>query len=291
MTTIRNIVVATDFSPGANMAVDRAVRLAQAHGASLRLLHVVDVSAWHSLMGVFDPQRLARQPPPDVLIKRRLTDLAASLAVQTGLQVEARFTVGKVEGAIHAYVVAHDTALLVVGSRAEPGMAGLGSTASKVVRSPICPVLIVRSSDPPSYDKVLCAVDLSEGSIRAAARAITLFPKTHHLLLCAVDPALERAFPMDAVAPEPTRSQSESMHSLAARQLGQLAQDLSGKTVYPVATQVVDDVPARVIVEQAAMLPADCVVVGHHGHGSERLLGSMAQHVLQHTARDVLVVP
>lgn len=58
MTTIRSIVVATDFSPGATAALERAVQLAVAHGASLRLLHAFDVSAWHSLKGVFDPQRL-----------------------------------------------------------------------------------------------------------------------------------------------------------------------------------------------------------------------------------------
>lgn len=38
MTTIRSIVAATDFSPGSYAVVERAVQLAVAHGASLRLL-------------------------------------------------------------------------------------------------------------------------------------------------------------------------------------------------------------------------------------------------------------
>ncbi|MDP3604200.1 MAG: universal stress protein, partial [Polaromonas sp.] len=80
MTTIRSIVAATDFSPGSVAAVDRAVQIALAHGASLRLLHAFEVSAWHSLKAVFDAQRLTMDPPPDVRMQQRLTQLAATLA-------------------------------------------------------------------------------------------------------------------------------------------------------------------------------------------------------------------
>ena len=126
MTLMHNIVVATDFSPGAVAAVERAVQVVHTHGAVLRLLHVFDVSAWHSLQAVFDPRRLAREPPPDVQIKRRLNELSASLATQTGLQVQTHFSVGEADQAIDAYVAAHDTALLVIGSRAELSIFGTG---------------------------------------------------------------------------------------------------------------------------------------------------------------------
>jgi nucleotide-binding universal stress UspA family protein len=293
MTTIRNIVVATDFSPGSEAAVNRAVLLAQAQGATLRLLHAFDVSAWHSLRGIFDPQRFATDPPPDVSMRQHLTELAESLATQSGLQVEARYTIGDADSAILAYVKAHETSLVVIGSRAEPGMAGLGGTASKVVRSPACPVLVVRSNETRPYDKVLSAVDMSQVSMRAAAGAIALFPLAHHHLLCAVDTALERALWTNAVKSEQTRVQGESMHDFALQQLEQLARELTSQAEHVVAAEVVDDVPARAIVARAAALPADCVAVGHHGQGvgADRLLGSMAQHVLQHTLRDVLVVP
>lgn len=293
MTRIRNIVVATDFSPGSNAAVNRAMLLAQAHGASLRLLHAFDVSAWHSLRGIFDPQRFTMDPPPDVQMRQHLSELATSLATQSGLQVEARYTVGEADSAIMAYVMAHETSLVVIGSRAEPGMMGLGSTASKVVRSPACPVLVVRLNESRPYDQVLCAVDMREGSMRAAAQTVALFPLAHHHLLCAVDPALQRALWMKNVATDETRVQRESMHAFAQQQLDKLAQELTSQAEHPVAAEVVDDVPAHAIIARAQGLPADCVAVGHHsqGTGVGRLLGSMAQHVLQHTSRDVLVVP
>jgi len=276
MTPIHNIVVATDFSPGAVAAVEQAVQVARTHGAVLRLLHVFDVSAWHSLQGVFDPRRLAREPPPDVQIRRRLNELSASLATQTGLRVEVHFSVGKADTAIQTYVAAHDTALLVIGSRAELSILGLGSTASRLVRAPDCPVLMVRCGPARAYATVLAAVDLSAQAKRAATIAMGLFPAAQHHLTLALGPGPD-----------------ESVHAQALHDLGQFAQSLTGKIRHPAISEVVDDVPARAILERAAALPADCVVVGHHGKNgrTEVSIGSIAQQVLQHTLRDVLLVP
>lgn len=293
MTTIRSIVVATDFSAGSDAAVERAVLLAAAHGAALRLLHAFDVSIWHSLTGVFNAQRLTMSPPPDVRMQQRLTNLAAALATRSGLPVEARFTVGDADSAINDYVSSHDCSLLVIGARAESAVPGLGNIASKVVGSSACPVLLVRSTDARPYDKVLSAVDLRGGALRAAVGAVALFPAAHHHLLYAVDPAQERALWMGDVAKEQTRLLHASIHIQALRQIDQMAKELSKASVYPVAAELVDEVPARAVMACAAKLPADCVAVGQHGVGdaAERVLGSMAQHVLQHTVCDVLLVP
>ena len=221
MTIISSIAVATDFSPGANAAVERAVQLAVAHGAWLRVLHSFDVGAWHSLRDVFDVQRLSLVPPPDVQMQQHLTDLAASLEARTGLEVEARFSVGDAASAINAYVMAHVTSLLVIGSRAEPAMLGLGSTASKVVLSPTCPVLMVRSTESRTCDKVLSAIDMRDVWKRAADFAVTLFPAAHHHLLYAVDPAPQSAWWMGDVAKEEIGLLHDSMHEQARRQLEQ----------------------------------------------------------------------
>ena len=190
-------------------------------------------------------------------------------------------------------MTAHETSLVVIGSRAEPGVLGLGSTALKVLRSPACPILIVRSTESRPYAKVLSAVDMLAVSMRAAFAAITLFPAARHHLLFAVDPVLTRALRKGDVTKEQTRVLHDSMHTEAVRQLDRLAQELTKAAVYPVAAEVVDDVPARAIALRAAALPADCVAVGQYGQGvvAGVFLGSIAQHVLHHTLRDVLVVP
>jgi nucleotide-binding universal stress UspA family protein len=292
MTTIHSIVATTDFSPGSDAAVERAVQIALANGAPLRLLHAFEVSAWHSLKGVFDAQRLTTDPPPDVRMQQRLTDLAATLADRTGLQVDARFSVGDPDSAIKTYVAAHPTSLVVIASRADPTVPGVGSTASKVVRSPACPVLIVRSSPSRPYGKVLSAVDMREVSMRAAFTAVALFPASHHHLLMAMDPALDHVLRLGDVTKEQARVLQASMHTETVQQLDRLARELT-EAQHPVAAEVVNALPARAIIEHAQTLPADCVAVGHHGQGALEafFLGSTAQHVLHHTLRDVLVVP
>lgn len=293
MTTIPSVVAATDFSPASQEAVRRAVSLAAAQGVPLCLLHAFDVSAWHSLKGVFDGQRLAGERPPDVVMRQRLTDLSASLAEQTGIEIGVHFGVGPAAKVIDTYVHAHAGALIVIGSRAEPALSGLGSTALKVVRSPACPVLVVRAAAGRPYEKILSAVDLREGSARAASLAVDLFPAAHHHLLYALDTSSGSAAWDGGLDSEQLRLMHGSLHDQAERELQQFAQRLSARTRYPVAAVVADDVPARAILVGAANLRADCVVVGHHGQGTatDSFLGSMAQHVIYAALSDVLVVP
>jgi nucleotide-binding universal stress UspA family protein len=292
MTPIQSILAATDFSTGSLAAVERAAQLAQTHGASLRLLHAFDVSAWHSLRGVFDALRLTVEPPPDVRVKQQLTDLAATLAVRTGCDVQARFSIGDPETAINAFAKAHTPSLIVLGSRAEPAQLGLGSTVSKVLRAPVCPVLVVRWTNSQPYDKVLSAVDMRQGSVWAAQTAISLFPASHHYWLHAFSQHLS-AWASSSHTDGQTNQILDSVQAQATQDLSQLAQSLSGLGAHPVASAVAVGVPDRSIVAKAAELPADCVVVGHHGDSAaaQNPLGSMAQHMLHHTLRDVLVVP
>lgn len=288
MTNLRQVVVATDFSSGSESAVARAAQVAQAQGAALCLLHAFDVTAWHALKGVFDPQRFTRDPPPDVAVKCQLTDMAATLANQTGLQVEALFTVGEAATAIGRFVAARQPGLLVMASRALPRTWGLGSTALRVLQAPRCPVLVVRRAQIGAYDTVMSAVDLRGVSVRAARLAVALFPEAQHALLCVADPAQAQALWLQAAQAGQVQAQQS-----VAQQLGQLAQELSAHAKRPVTAEVVAGVPAHVLVTRAAALSADCVVAGHHGQDNDAQppMGTLAQQILQHSTCDVLVVP
>lgn len=292
MTTIRSIVAATDFSPASDAAVRRAAQLAVTQGVPLCLLHAFDIGARHGLKGVVDAQRLPAGPAPEVRVRKRLADCAASLAAHSGLEVGVHFGVGPPAKVIDAYVGAHAGVLVVIGSRAEPALSGLGSTALKVVRRPSCPILIVRVADDRPYDNVVSAVDLREGSVRAASLAVELFPAAHHHLLYALDEASGSAG-WGGLDGERLRLMQESLHGRAERELQQFAQRLSARARHAPTAVVADDVPARAILVAAANLGAGCVVVGHHGRGTatDSDLGSMAQHVIHAALSDVLVVP
>lgn len=290
MSSIRSILVATDFSAGSDAAVERAVQLAAAHDATLCVLHGFDASAWHD-----DAVRqLHTEPAPEERVRQRLGDAAAAIAKQAGIEVDTHFEIGPPLPSISAYTRAQAVSLIVVGSRADPEVAGLGSTASKVVRSPVCPVLIVRAAHAPTTQQVLSAVDLREGSVRALSFALDLFPVARHHLLYALDPAVEQTMVIGGLTAEQLQSMHESMYARADTALQQLAESLSARALHPITAEVADDLPARAILVGAASLPADCVVVGHHGEGTtipDSIPGNLAQHVIQYTPGDVLVVP
>jgi len=281
MTKIHSILVATDFSAGGDAAVRRAVQLAVAHGASLSLLHA------------FDAQQLTSDPASKLRLRQRLTDGAASILAQSGIAVDVQFGAGPPELAIAACARAQAVSLVVVGARADPDLAGLGSTASKVARSPAHPVLIVRAGSSKPCARVLTAVDLREGSVHALAFALALFPAAHHRLVYALAPTLDGMTPAGALGQAPQQQVLESMHARAERGLQQLVLRVAGQARHPVVFEVADDLPERAILVDASAWPADCVVVGYRGERSpgDSIPGNMAQHVIQYTLVDVLVVP
>jgi nucleotide-binding universal stress UspA family protein len=293
MDAVRRVVVATDFSPGSDAAVRRAVQLALAHGACLDLLHAFDVGAWRGLRDVFDPRRLAGEASDDARWRERLTTTAAALAAETGLEVAAPFGVGAPASAILAHLESSHAAVLVIARRADPGLPGVGSTLLRVLRGAGVPVLVVRGRDEDGVGRVMSAVDLRETSHRVAAAAVRLFPAAHHHLVCALDPAWEREVWRGAAGAAAMPAALRDLHSATVAQLDALARGLSADATTPVVTEVVQAVPVRALLARAAALRVDCVTVGRHAQGpwADRMLGSTALDLVHHLDCDVLVVP
>jgi len=226
-------------------------------------------------------------------LQERLVESANTLARRMGLKVESSLGTGTAHAVINEHIHSRRPTLVVLGSRFDPTTVGLGGTVLKLLRDPVCPVLVVRSPDAKPYQKVLSAVDLRDGSVRAAVAALDLFPQAHHHLLYAVSPALNSSLEASGIGAEQVQSLHESMYQNAERELQLVAQSLSKKAVHVVSSEVADDVPARALLVGAATLQADCVVVGHHDAEAigQSELGSMALHVAQFVPADVLVVP
>lgn len=293
MGAVRRVVVATDFSAGSNAALQRGVRIAQAHRASLDLLHAFDISAWHALHGVFDVARLAAAVPPDVVMRDRLLALAESLKSQTGLAVSAQFGLGEPAVAIEAHARSKHADIVVLARRSQPDAPGAGSTLLRVLHRTPCPVLVVRRGAGRDYERVIAAVDLREVSRRAAAAAVALFPQARHGLLHVLDRARAIEAWGDTVGAREIHVQLDRLHGQLQAQLGDLARELARDSGCTIDAEVIDATLARGLVEQAAQQSADCLAVGRHGQGTlaERLLGSTALDLIHHADADVLVVP
>jgi nucleotide-binding universal stress UspA family protein len=293
MASIRTVVVATDFSRTSVAAVERGAHLAVQLGARLCLLHALDekgAPAPGSTRGGA-PQAPA-VAPAEQEARQALAENAAALARRLSVEVTTHCEAGSPAAVIQAWVKASPGALVVVGSRADLDLEGLGSTASDVVRMPAAPTLVVRALESHPYGTVLCAVDLRAGSVRAASLAVEVFPQAHHHLLYALDPVLPGDEPEDAAADRQRLADYDAKKAKVDLACRRLALQLSASTAHPVHAIVAEDVPERAILVAAAELGADCVVVGHHGEGpaTNSALGSMAEHVVHSAISDVLVV-
>jgi nucleotide-binding universal stress UspA family protein len=292
MSEVRRILVATDFSAGAHAAVERAVQLARSHRAALDVLHAFDASALHRLRAVFDARRLAGEVPPDVVLRERLEGLAADLQRSTGLEVTPRFGVGDPAHAIETQVRATHPAVVVLARRAEPQTPGMGSTLLRVLRTVAAPILVVRGDAAETCRRVLSAVDLRDVSRTAAQAAVRLFPGAEHRLLCVIDPVWEREVWRASGTQARLLQGVESVREEVQGDLSALASQLSERYGAQVGAEVVDGVPARVLIERARAQQVDCVAAGRHGQGllAERWLGSTVLDMIHHAPCDILVV-
>jgi nucleotide-binding universal stress UspA family protein len=146
--SLNRILVPTDFSETADVALAYAKQLATKMGASLHLLHVfTDPYA----VAACAPEVYAAVPPE---ARERARDEAHQrLFERLDSLEEQRFrgTRGMVRGLtapqIVDYAVSQDIDLIVMGTHGRRGVAHLllGSVAEHVVRTAACPVLTVRA--------------------------------------------------------------------------------------------------------------------------------------------------
>jgi nucleotide-binding universal stress UspA family protein len=140
-TFINRILVPTDFSQGADDALEYARTLGARVGASLHLLHVIH----EPLLA----EGLAAEANIDAapLRNEEAIDAAkAGLASRAPGTASCECVVGDTAGNIVAYASRLNADLIVMGTNGRTGIAHLllGSVAEHVVRTAPCPVMTVR---------------------------------------------------------------------------------------------------------------------------------------------------
>ena len=167
------ILLATDFSAGAEMAQAYAVGLALQDGSTLQLTTVVTLPSLDAISECAldsvrhsseeDLHRLANDIPK-VKVTRKVIE---------GFQPAASI----VDEAAHSHAD-----LIVLGTTSKQGLKkfALGSTAEHVIRTAPCPILTIGprvprpSSQPISFKRIVYATDFSPQATKAAAIALSL---------------------------------------------------------------------------------------------------------------------
>jgi nucleotide-binding universal stress UspA family protein len=138
----RNVLVPTDGSDCATAAVDHALSIAAACGATLHALNVVDDSIIVGSPGGVLPENYLDSLED---MGEEATEALAERATEQGVVVETAVEKGRPGDGIKAYASDNEIDIVVMGTHGRSGVERflLGSTTEQVIRTGTCPVLAV----------------------------------------------------------------------------------------------------------------------------------------------------
>lgn len=279
------IVVATDFSSNARVALRSAEALARETGAEIVLVHVVDIPSASYAFGV---ETIGL---PDIReawaedARKTLRSVAQRARARGVRFADAEVLIGKPWYEIVEAARRHQADLVILGNSGRSLFRRLllGSTAENVVRHSLVPVLVTRSRPLSGLRRVLVPVSFDEGSRAALEYAAQRLPRRVEVeALHAVPPigVVESWVPLPPPSvPEATRELRAFVDAAGARRAG-------------VKVELAND-PAAAILRRARAWKADLILLCTHGRGglAHVLLGSVAEKVARYADRPVLVLP
>lgn len=300
------VVVATDFSPSARVAMRHAARIASDRKAPLHVVWAIDSEpvAAMAASAPIGPAEVEKQ-------------VAQSGRVLLGREVEEAGIGGAASEAHRHVLIARPgrgiveecerlgAGLLVLGyhGKSERAERGPGTVAQRCVRHAPCDVLLTRRERPDPFRRVVAGVDFSAASMAVAARGAEMAAASGAELVLAhayADPfvslgsmGLEMGMGVGfgpAVMPvPPARDDTGALKA----DLERMADGLRGSVGGGVVTEVLLETHyGRAIADWCNENGADLVAVGTLGRPGLRywLLGSTAEYVLKETRSAVLAV-
>jgi nucleotide-binding universal stress UspA family protein len=279
------VIVGIDGSPASDLALRWAIEHARASGATLRL---VCAYPWTLIEPGDLPLEDPETPEPDHLRIEAQRLLATARERAAVLAPDLAIRSGTIEGnPVQALLSESSRAsVLVLGSRGRKALGSvlLGSVGGAVTARSRCPVVVLRA---PANDRAAVIVGFDGTHPSEAALAFAYdYASKHRLPLMAVFCWAGHRLPgRSRLDPPPALEHAESW----------LAEVLAGwQDKHPDVTvrrEVIQDDPARALVQ--ASLHQSLLVVGNGAkHGvTGTMLGSVSQAVLHHAICPVAVVP
>lgn len=282
---IKSILMATDLSARSDRPLERALQLAQQHGARLTILHVFDENLPKQVQ-----ESVAGAARED--IQHHVDDASPPADLEINIQVVP----GKDYRDILRAVAVTEADLIVMGvHRNESGRKPIvGTTMERVIRKGSTAVLVVPDRVKGPYQRLMLALDFSVYSRFAIRGALGMAP--------AADLHVVHAFKVPFEGQQPGREallhahqqhdtkldafMAEEFDAIEAEEPGSVDKLSSiDKVVRHGETQAV-------LRAEAERLQPDLMVLGTHGRVglSRAVLGSVAEKFLNRPVCDVLVI-
>ncbi len=294
----KKILVATDFSESANIAVQHALEIARQQGAELVLLHVGDLL---ERPAEIPPQLLGIAAEYEHILKERLATVREQLAALReridgqGVTISQTLINGLPGEAIPKAAKEIGAHLLIVGTQGLTGFRRffLGSVAEQTIRNAQTTTLVVRGTPPQGggYHNILVPVDFSAYSKPTLKTAVDMAAKDAKIDLFYALQLPGVGWGHETWGPD-WKHMGPALREAYKARADELIAQCSGRSDLKLAFHQHESSPAAGIQTQLDEGKYDLVVMGSHGHrGVKRwILGSVANTVTRHAPCSVVVV-
>ena len=290
MSQLKRIIVGHDLRGGGEAALKSAIAPAGKCGAKLRLVHVMEPR--HFYYQVSYP--LAAHHCPEKIAERagaKLEEFATSLELDPH-RVEYEVRTGKPFVEVILAARAWRADLIVIGGPTRQQGHLLGSTGERLMRKAPVPVLVTRRPLCATVERFLVPTDFSAAAVKAAGEALALGAMfgARIFFLHVLDPtplytydyedSIVPSLVIPPLRPEDIEGDWEAfVANLSLEKIGWEKRTEEGR-------------PAEKIVEHAAVVKADLIVMGTHGRSglAHMFLGSVAEEVARGAPCPVLTI-
>lgn len=289
-----HILVPTDFSDSALLALEHGIYLANKFEGELHLLHVAElptVTIPDFPADLFEVARTTGMTRLGELLDRQEVPLPpVKRIVMAGTPSEPAADV------IIDYAMANDVDFIVMGTHGRRGARRLllGSVTEEVIRRSPCPVLTMRTHKEawtlPRVDRIMVPVDFGPSSWQVIGVA-TRIAEHYDAAITLVHVVDLEYYPYYGFGTDPFRTIEKNMIAASESKLAEYVTDLQGAGIIATA-ETVRGHPASSIRESAAEHDVDLIVIGSHGRtGMDRaMVGSVSEKVLRSAHCPVMVV-
>lgn len=272
----KTFLVATDLSPRADRAVQRAFRLAGWSDARLVLTSVIDEDL---------PDDIAAQMREAAEL--RLAQFAASVPHSGEVSHDTRVVTGDAAHAIPALAAELQADLLILGRHRPRAFLDLlrETTMERIVRLSPVPVLLVSDPVDHAYSKILAALDFGPASTAALKIAAALTPEAELSGVHAVHVPYHHFVAIDGRVGADAPFLHDAEQKLAAwRENTQIDERLK-------QVDIMEGAAHQVLSARIATLKPDLLALGAHGRAgaAPSILGSLANDLIREPPCDVLI--
>ena len=193
---VGRILVPTDFSETANLAINHAIDLARRFEAEISLVHVLETGAYQ---GIFSPSRKTEYNELEEA-QLHLQNEANKLEKESGINISQEVVSGRIYEEIVRAAEEAEADLIVMGTHGASGWEEffVGSNAFKVVTQTSVPVLSIQEqAKNPECKNIILPIDRSSESRQKVRHAATFAKKlgsTIHLASLISDDTAEVRF-------------------------------------------------------------------------------------------------